>query len=121
LSDNDEECYVFVKVDASENLGKYIDYTVFTTDKTNSNEESGIWTALNGVSNVYYCKVATGGMDNVSVLLDDNVKVNTTATAKGDKEADPTLSFTAYAIQSYGFADAADAWNKSGWATTSNN
>lgn len=121
-----EACYLFVKIEESTSpkLTDYITYSVITGDNG--------WTALPNVSGVYYRTVADTDADQEFAILTDNkVTVNTTVTkaqmeAIDGKDADgntnsekqPTLSFTAYAIQSDNLADqngdntvdVADAW-----------
>lgn len=95
-----EACWLFVKIEESENLDDFITYTVVTG-------ENG-WTALEGVDGVYYRLI--DDEDNeigipYSVLKDDQVKVLDTVT-KGmmnelTVDTQPTLTFTAYACQLY--------------------
>lgn len=96
-----EDCYLFVKIVESDNLDTYIDYTVAEG-----------WTELAGVEGVYWRNAKAG--DVFPVLADNEVTVKTTVT-KTDMEAikdanQPTLTFTAYAVQSANVADAATAW-----------
>lgn len=101
-----EACWLFVKVEESTNLDSYIKYDIASD-----------WTAVPGVSGVYYREVAaTDTAREFSVLKDDQVTVKDTVT-KADMDAiekqtvaAPTLSFTAYAVQKAGFTDVADAW-----------
>ena len=93
---NSEPCYVFVKVEASSNLGNYIDYSI--------NESETAWkklTGVDGVDNVWYREydeiVATD--DVISVLTGDKVIVKNTITNDNKNDGDQTLAFTAYAIQ----------------------
>ena len=105
---NSEACDLFVKIEESSNLKSYIDYSVAEG-----------WTALTGVTGVYYREVAATTTDTAfSVLTSDQVTVNNTVTktmmddiTKGTVSA-PTLKFTAYACQSANVADAATAWAK---------
>ena len=116
---NSEDCYVFVKVEPSANYSTFFGtpgYTVNTSD----------WTALEGVAGVYYTTVASSNTDQVINVLADAVPATTDVGANGsvqvlstvtqemlsalDEDTYPTLSFTAYAIQQLGFADAAAAW-----------
>ncbi|MFR8012464.1 MAG: SipW-dependent-type signal peptide-containing protein [Clostridia bacterium] len=102
-----EDSWVFVKVEESENLDTYIDYTV----------DLGVWTPLEGAEGVYYVRVAASEENTVlNVLTNNQVSVLDSVTsaqmaeAEGDK---PTLTFTAYAIQAKnGDKDftAAEAW-----------
>lgn len=102
---NSEACYLFVKV---EKTGDFVEGMVtYAVDTAN-------WTIVPGETNVYYNKVdaatALAGV-TFNVLKDNKVTVSNTLT-KGDIEnlTNPTLSFTAYAIQKEGFANAKDAW-----------
>lgn len=106
---NSEACWLFVKVEESTNLRNYIDYTI----------ASG-WTALTGVNGVYYRKVEASSSDQTFSVLDgDKVTVKNSVT-KSDMDAltatatpapvQPTLTFTAYAVQKSGFDEVAGAW-----------
>ena len=99
-----EDSWVFVKINASENLGTYIDYTVDTS----------VWTALDNVEGVYWCKVTNVTADQaLKVLANDEVTVKNVTSeqmAAATGENAPTLTFTAYAIQQAGFETAAAAW-----------
>ena len=107
-----ENCYVFVKIE--ENLGvwagmgtfkKFIDYTV---DSTN-------WLPVPGQTNVYYTIYTASNTDiPYSILENDQVAITGDVTQAMmdalDAGAAPTLSFTGYAIQQAGFANAQAAW-----------
>ena len=105
---NSEACWLFVKIEESDNLKSYIDYSVAEG-----------WTALTGVTGVYYREVAATTTDTAfSVLTSDQVTVKNTVT-KADMDAianntasKPTLTFTAYACQKDNVNSAADAWAK---------
>lgn len=104
-----EACWLFVKVQESDNLDRYIEYTV----------DSTVWTALPGVENVYYCEVSASDNNQIFNVLTGNkvtVKDGVTKTMMDDLNKDdavqPTLTFTAYACQSAGVTSAADAWAK---------
>ena len=105
-----EACWVFVKVEATEDLSKYITYTV--------NEGEGAWTALDETNypGVYYIQQdATTADVSYPVLTGNKVTVNndiTNTDMDAAETAIPMLSFTAYAIQQEGFADAAAAWEE---------
>ena len=98
-----ETCWLFVKVDKSENFDTYMTYTMATG-----------WTELK--SGVFYREVAANAKDDqvFGVLADDRVTVKGTVTKtmmKSLTEATyPKLTFTAYAIQKAGFNTAAAAW-----------
>jgi hypothetical protein len=100
---------LFVKVVETNNVfdadKKFVTYTIDTN-----------WTALADNSGVYYIEVdETTSKTGVaySVLLKDQVIINTVATAahfEAVGTAQPTLAFTAYAVQREGINNAADAW-----------
>jgi hypothetical protein len=107
---NSEACWLFVKVEETNNIfdtnKQFVKYEI---DDTN-------WKALDGESGVYYIKVdeatAKTGVD-YDVLHDNQVTINTAATADDLAVAEtsqPTLKFTAYAVQSEGINNAAAAW-----------
>lgn len=106
---NDVDCYVFVKVEKSSNYGTYLaDYII-----------AAGWNELTSAAGtnykVYYRTVGANDTTKAfDVLAGNKVKVLTSVT-KEQMEAiktsnQPTLSFTAYAIQTAGFDTAAAAW-----------
>jgi uncharacterized Zn ribbon protein len=116
---NSEACWLFVKVEKSDNYADYLaNYTI-----------ADGWNELDGVAGVYYREVnadtAKDGTsykvlkgDKVTVL--DSVKKSDMEAIKNGTVAKPTLTFTAYAVQLDGFNDdtktdaqnAALAWAK---------
>lgn len=104
-----EACWLFVKIEKSANYADYLaDYTI-----------ADGWTALDGVDGVYYREVnadtAKAGTsyqvlkgDTVTVL--DSVKKSDMEAIKNGTVDEPTLTFTAYAVQKDGFNTAALAW-----------
>lgn len=101
-----EACYVFVKIEASTTLDTYITYTVAEG-----------WTALGSESGVYYRECAATADDvSYAVLANNQVTVKDSVTKKqmdalsATDAVAPTLTFTAYAVQSENVADAAAAW-----------
>ena len=105
-----EACWLFVKVEESANLKDFITYTV----------DSG-WTQLkdaNGkdVAGVYYREVAATAADSFDVLTGNQVSVKTDVTKqmmnalKAEGATQPTLTFTAYAVQKDNINSAAEAW-----------
>lgn len=103
-----EACWLFVKVEEANDLDKFIDYDI----------ASG-WQELTGVAGVYYREVAADATERVfSVLANDKVTVKDTVTKadmdaiKADSTKQPTLTFTAYAVQKAGFETAAAAWTE---------
>lgn len=104
-----EACWLFVKVDESANLKDFIEYTVDNT----------VWTALVGEEGVYYREVDADTAKvgkTYSILTGDKVTVKTDVTKtmlNGLNEATyPTLTFTAYAVQSDNILDVKTAWTE---------
>lgn len=97
VTTNSEDCYLFVKVEQTDNFGKYLEYEINTSD----------WTKLDGVDeNVYYIEIDTSAEKGKSfyILKDNLVTVRDEVTkedmSKITTDADkPALSFTAYAVQ----------------------
>lgn len=88
-----EKCYLFVKVDKSANFDSFMTYDM-----------ADGWTALDGVSGVYYRVVDTADMGTAySVLANDQVTVSGDVTKTMlnalTENTYPTLTFTAYACQ----------------------
>lgn len=105
LKANSEACWLFVKVD---------EVGTFVADKVTYSVADG-WTALTGQPGVYYREVGAVTADTDFYVLKDNVvKVSDTLTKEDIKDipTGPTLTFTAYAVQKDGIADAATAWSK---------
>ncbi len=118
-----EACWLFVKIVKSANYDTYL-------------EDYGLaagWTALTGVDGVYYREVSVQDASNGVgyYVLSAGTKSGTDyghvkvkeAVTKAQMEAiktsgQPTLTFTAYAVQKDNIATAAEAWAKV--STTSN-
>ena len=102
-----EACWLFVKVEKSANFDEFLTYTM-----------ADGWEQLADVDDVFWREVDAAETDTVfQVLADDKVMVRSTVTKamlQGVKEKTkrPTLTFTAYAVQKDGFADAAAAWDE---------
>ena len=97
-----EDCWLFVKVTASDNLSTYIDYDIAED-----------WTKLE--DGVYYIENPAKGTA-IPVLANNQVTVKDSVT-KGNMDALeasgatlPSLTFKAYAIQKASFSTAAAAW-----------
>ena len=101
-----EACWLFVKVEKSNNFDTFMTYTM-----------ADGWTALDGVSGVYYREVAATSVNtDFPVIKDNRVSVRSEVT-KAQLDAlnegtQPTLTFTAYACQKDNITSAADAWAK---------
>lgn len=101
-----EACWLFVKVVETDwPANDKISYSVNT-----ANNE---WNALNGVAGVYYREVAASDADqDFYVLAGNKITVaNTLTKTEIEAFADTAqLTFTAYAVQKEGMADAVAAW-----------
>lgn len=98
-----EACWLFVKVE-EKNWNNNVTYAI-----------ADGWTALDGQTDVYYRTVdATDNVRDFPVLKDDKVFVSKELTKEDIKgiTTNPTLTFTAYAVQKDGSTNAADAWAK---------
>lgn len=79
------------------------------------------WTALTGHTGVYYRAVDAVTADtSFDVLKENQVTVSDTLTKEDIKgiTTNPTLTFTAYAVQKDGITTAANAWAKIPATTT---
>jgi hypothetical protein len=108
---NSEACWLFVKVEKA---------GTFVTNKVTYSIDTG-WTQGDGTnipSDVYYRSVTASNADQpFGVLSGDKIIVSeelTKAEINGlnDAAKTPKLTFTAYAVQKDGIADAAAAWAK---------
>ena len=104
------DCWLFVRV---KETGTFVD------GKVTYSMDDG-WIKGNGIpEGFYYREVSAATTDSVfSVLAGDKITVSKTLT-KADIEniTDPTLTFTAYAVQKEGINTAAEAWATIGTAT----
>lgn len=108
-----EACWLFVKVE-EENWPEFKE-TDGKTAKIAYEIASG-WTALEGVSGVYYREVGAAAADTSFEVIKGNV-ITVSENLTKDEVKDivtvhPKLTFTAYAVQKDGVADAATAWAK---------
>ena len=107
-----EECYLFVKLDKSQNFDNFLTYDMATG-----------WTKLEGVADtVYYREVKTADIGTAyDVLKNNQVTVKGDVTKEqmnalnADSAAKPTLTITAYASQLHKSATeqftAKEAWD----------
>lgn len=108
-----EACWLFVKIEESANWPAFKEEGG-TTRKVDYDIADG-WVELTGVAGVYYREVdaetAKAGYA-YPVLEGDKVTVSDTLTKSELQQltSNPTLTFTAYAVQQEGVADAAAAW-----------
>ena len=103
---NSEACWLFVKVEKSANFDDFMTYAI-----------ADGWTALPGVDGVYYRQVpATTAAVTFPVLKGNTVTVKDSVTKtmlNGLTAATyPTLTFTAYAVQSDGITNVNTAWDE---------
>ena len=110
---NSVDCWLFVKV---------VETGTFVPDKVTYFIDND-WTRGNGSQipdNVYYREVKGVTADEVfPVLKDDKITVSNTLTKEEIQNIadEPTLTFTAYAVQKEGINTAAEAWARIGTAT----
>lgn len=103
---NSVDCWLFVKVEEA---------GTFVNGKVTYSIDDG-WIEGDGSqipTNVYYREVNGATADSVfSVLKDDKITVSNTLTKEDIQNItnQPTLTFTAYAVQKEGINTAADAW-----------
>ena len=109
-----EACWLFVKVDE-----EY--WPTFTEADSETRKVSytlaDVWTSLPNVPGVYYREVGAVSADTDFEVLEGNkvtvsenlTKAEVNSIAEGIQ---PKLTFTAYAVQKDGIADAATAWTK---------
>lgn len=123
-----EACWLFVKIEESDNLDDFIIYAVDVAV-----DGSDGWTKLtgvDGVDNVYYREVSSASTDQTfnvignkgvdgtatfeanKVLVKEGVTKAQMAELAADDAVQPTLTFTAYACQKDNVTSAADAWAK---------
>lgn len=132
---NSEACYLFVKIEKANDFDAFMEYAVDTS-----------WTELTTGSGIYYRQVAASNADqkfgllasgeltineqtytwtNNQVLVRPDVTKDMMKSLYNDDgtvktSAVPTLTFTAYAIQSEGFTNATAAWTEAKNAPASN-
>lgn len=105
---NSEACWLFVKVEET---------GTFVTGKVTYSIATG-WTQGDGTiipESVYYREVDAETTDQeFNVLTDNKVTVSENLTKEDIKDitTQPKLTFTAYAVQKDGIADAGTAWTK---------
>lgn len=105
---NSEDCWLFVKV---------VEDGTFVANKVTYSVDTGTdkWQPLAGHDGVYYREVSSSTVaQEFYILAGNKVTVSDTLTKDDIKDitTDPTLSFTAYAIQKKGTGTAAEAWAK---------
>lgn len=110
-----EACWLFVKVEKE-------NWPTFTEEDRKTAkiayEIAPGWTALEGVSGVYYREVDAAAAETSFEVIKGNV-ITVSENLIKDEVKDivtvhPELTFTAYAVQKDGVADAAAAWAKVG-------
>ncbi|MBR2037363.1 MAG: hypothetical protein IKA09_06485 [Lachnospiraceae bacterium] len=108
IIDESEECWVFVRVTPDKWPTSNVTYTIDST-----------WTALKGVPDVYWQKVESlvGGEvknEELNILAGQKIEVTNELTKEQIETikavGNPTLTFTAYAVQAENFDTAEAAW-----------
>lgn len=99
------DCWLFVKVDKSENFDEHMEYDI-----------ADGWSKLSGEDDVYYRQVSKSNDEQTFNVLEGNViKVKEEVTQEmldAMKEDDyPTIGFTAYAVQLSEVDTAKEAWD----------
>ena len=98
-----EACYLFIKVDMSNNFDTYLNYTM-----------PDDWLELTGVPNVYYRLVGTNAGDQTFPVFTNLIADPTCTKALYDAiqpGEEPSISLTAYAVQQVNIDTVAEAWN----------
>lgn len=96
LAENSEDCYIFVKLEKTDNFDNYMEYQILEN-----------WLLLEGTDNVYYQEVSKSTTKQEFYILKDNsISVKESVTKKMLNELDkegidnyPKLNITAYAVQ----------------------
>lgn len=95
---SDIDCYVFIKVDKTNDPDAYLEYAITSNWVQLKNADNTV------VEGVYYYKDIVTSITDVSILVDDEVtvKASLTKVEMNDLYSNgslPKLTFTAYAIQ----------------------
>lgn len=115
-----EPCWLFVKV---EEEGTFVNGKVSYSVRTDGNDGWKKLTGVEGVNNVYYRELGATNTDTDYYILegDQNHPNGVVTVSENLTKAEvnsittqnqPKLTFTAYAVQKDGVADAATAWAK---------
>ena len=97
-----DACWLFLKAEKSS------DFDIFMTYSPSSG-----WKAVEGENGVFYREVADSNIDQQFYVIDQNkvyVKPTVTEGELNGLTHNPTLTFTAYAIQKSEISDAEEAW-----------
>ena len=100
---NSEDCWIFVKLERSAEFDEFCTFQL-----------ADGWTPLSENGDVYYQKVEESSVNRIfKVLRNDRISVKDTVTEERLKEITviPTLTITAYAVQSDGILTPRDAWS----------
>ena len=98
-----ESCWLFAKITKSSNFDDYMSY-----------ELNDGWTHLGGYDGVYYRSVDGSDINQYFYILKNNsitVKDNLTEEKASAISALPTITFSAYAVQSHSVETASEAWH----------
>lgn len=99
-----EDCWLFVKIDKSATFDTFLSYEIAQG-----------WTPVEGKSGVYYRTVSSDKNNQLfGILKNDEVHAKPEPTKEQydalNSNNYPVLTFTAYAVQMFGFANAELAW-----------
>jgi len=101
---NSEACYLFVKLEKSNDFDSFIDYEI-----------AGEWKPLADNTDVYYCELDKTTSDTDIYIVNNhqiNVKDTITQEEMESLNENLTINFTAYAVQKTSeITDATVAWN----------
>lgn len=112
VAKNSENCYLFVKIDKTDNFDEFMEYVILED-----------WLLLEGTENVYYQEVSKKeDKQEFSVIKDNAVTVKESVTKRMLNDLDksgennfPQLNITAYAVQRDTEIDAINTASKA-WA-----
>ncbi len=101
---NSEDCWVFVKIQKSSNFNNFCEFEIAEG-----------WTSLSQNDGVYYQKVKKSAVNKKFAVIKNNRIFVSDILTEEDLNAlleNPTLKFTAYAIQCDGMVSVQDAWRE---------
>ena len=102
---NSEACYIFVKLEKSNEFDTYMEYEIASK-----------WTQLSGNNDIYYCEISKTINDtDYNIFSNNQIVVKEDVTKQNyeiNNQNNLTLKFTAYAVQKTSeITNATDAWN----------
>jgi len=105
VKEKSESCWLFVKLNQSENFKTYLEYEIGEG-----------WTQLPNYEGIYFREVTKSeGLQTFEVFKDQTVHLKNGITHSSlnqlAEETYPKLDITAYAVQKYGIETAVEAWS----------